>query len=326
LYYHTGALGTTRAITTSNGANFDSCGQNANHPNGSFLTYAPFGAEIGGCTQSASPYKFTGKYRDAESTLDYFGARYYQSNLGRFLSPDFSNDPEPVPYANLANPQSLNLYAYVLNNPLAAGDPTGHSAFAGGYSDSGCEIDGADNGCGAPTPSGGGAVESPGLGIPPVPSEQINSLVLSEEGREFIEEQEGFSAVAYKDVAGNLTIGYGHLIHDGDNFSHGITRAQADKLLEKDVVGAERAVNRGVTRRVNQHQFDALVDFTFNEGAHAFVLSSLLRDLNAGRLNAMRADFSMYDVAGGRVIDDLVRRRRDEYIIFSQSRYPGVKH
>jgi len=71
----------------------------------------------------------TGKERDTESGNDYFGARYYASSMGRFMSPDFDgddDDPEPVPYANLENPQSLNLYGYVLNNPLTGTDPTGH--------------------------------------------------------------------------------------------------------------------------------------------------------------------------------------------------------
>jgi RHS repeat-associated protein len=64
--------------------------------------------------------KFTGKERDSESGLAYFGARYYGSALGRFTSPDSLVDQHP------ANPQSWNLYAYVRNNPLAAIDPTGN--------------------------------------------------------------------------------------------------------------------------------------------------------------------------------------------------------
>jgi RHS repeat-associated protein len=68
----------------------------------------------------------TGKERDTESGNDYFGARYYASTMGRFLSPDWSAKLEPVPYAKLDNPQSLNLYSYVLNNPLSAADPDGH--------------------------------------------------------------------------------------------------------------------------------------------------------------------------------------------------------
>ena len=46
--------------------------------------------------------------------------------MGRFLSPDWSEDPDAVPYADFTNPQSLNLYGYVDNNPLGYRDPTGH--------------------------------------------------------------------------------------------------------------------------------------------------------------------------------------------------------
>ena len=72
----------------------------------------------------------TGKERDAESGNDYFGARYYASSMGRFLSPDWSAKIEPVPYSKLDNPQTLNLYAYVGNNPLSRVDPTGHADIA----------------------------------------------------------------------------------------------------------------------------------------------------------------------------------------------------
>lgn len=70
--------------------------------------------------------QFTGKERDTESGNDYFGARYYASTMGRFLSPDWSAKVMPVPYAKLDNPQSLNLYAYVGNNPLSRIDRDGH--------------------------------------------------------------------------------------------------------------------------------------------------------------------------------------------------------
>ena len=87
--------------------------------------YAPFGQVFTG--SNLDPYKFTGKERDTESGLDYFGARYYGSSIGRFMSPDWSAKREAVPYAKLANPQSLNLYAYMNNNPLLGIDPDGHS-------------------------------------------------------------------------------------------------------------------------------------------------------------------------------------------------------
>jgi RHS repeat-associated protein len=69
---------------------------------------------------------FTGKERDAESGNDYFEARYYSSAMGRFMSPDFSDAAVPIPFATLSDPQTLNLYAYVRNNPLGLVDAYGH--------------------------------------------------------------------------------------------------------------------------------------------------------------------------------------------------------
>jgi RHS repeat-associated protein len=87
--------------------------------------FAPFGQQLD-ANLTTERYKFTGKERDAESGLDYFGARYYASNMGRFMSPDWADKPEAVPYSSLDNPQSLNLYGYVLNNPLSHADADGH--------------------------------------------------------------------------------------------------------------------------------------------------------------------------------------------------------
>jgi RHS repeat-associated protein len=78
-----------------------------------------------------SGYGFTGKERDQESGLDFFGARYYGSALGRFTSPDWSATPQPVPYASLNDPQTLNLYAYVRNNPVTNRDLEGHVCIFG---------------------------------------------------------------------------------------------------------------------------------------------------------------------------------------------------
>jgi RHS repeat-associated protein len=77
-------------------------------------------------------YHFTGKERDAESGNDYFGARYYASSMGRFMSPDWSSNPVSIPFARLDNPQSLNRYSYVGNNPLSHFDPYGHLGCPGG--------------------------------------------------------------------------------------------------------------------------------------------------------------------------------------------------
>src|SRR5882762_6295377 len=82
--------------------------------------YYPWGGELQFTNNDSNHYKFTGKERDTETGLDYFGGRYYGNALGRFLTPDFGGPmliPDPVPWADLENPQTLNLYAYVQNNP-----------------------------------------------------------------------------------------------------------------------------------------------------------------------------------------------------------------
>ncbi len=81
--------------------------------------YMPFGEEPSGGT--ATTHKFTGKERDPESRLDYFGSRYYSGSLGRFLSTDVG---PPI----FLSPQSWNRYSYVLNNPLRFIDPDGERA------------------------------------------------------------------------------------------------------------------------------------------------------------------------------------------------------
>jgi RHS repeat-associated protein len=71
--------------------------------------------------------RYTGKERDTESGLDYFGARYFGSSMGRFMSPDWSSVPDTVPHADFNDPQTLNLYAYAANNPVSFSDSDGHS-------------------------------------------------------------------------------------------------------------------------------------------------------------------------------------------------------
>ena len=119
-WLHSDQVGTTRLLTDQSGNNLVQCNQNSYYAQGGLLTYAPFGAELD-CTQAQTDFKFTGKERDAESGLDYFGARYYGSTTGRFMSPD----PVFISAQRLMDPQSLNLYSYVRNNSPGLTDDTG---------------------------------------------------------------------------------------------------------------------------------------------------------------------------------------------------------
>jgi RHS repeat-associated protein len=98
-------------------------------------TSLPYGNDLtqSGTCGDASEHHYTGKVRDSEtgyaSGNDDFGARYFASSEGRWLSPDWSAAAEAVPYASYGSPQTLNLYAFSGNNPISRSDPDGHSPY-----------------------------------------------------------------------------------------------------------------------------------------------------------------------------------------------------
>jgi RHS repeat-associated protein len=139
-YYLQDQIGTSRVIATSAGTMcYDA-------------DYTPFGQELAYTTTCSQNYKFTGTERDTETANDHTWFRGYEWNLGRWMSPD--------PLAgDVTNPQSLNRYAYVLNNPTNFVDPLGlrkpkdeplpgaaaYLGAMGGYG--GCTMDGVDTPC-----------------------------------------------------------------------------------------------------------------------------------------------------------------------------------
>lgn len=124
------------------------------------IDYYPYGGvENDYCPNVAQNYKFTGKERDSESGLDHFEARYYTSNIGRFMTPDWAARPTAVPYAVFGDPQSLNLYVYVRNDPVTRADLDGHQDTNGAAADCGdapCSGKGStDNGPSGPAQNKG---------------------------------------------------------------------------------------------------------------------------------------------------------------------------
>jgi len=85
--------------------------------------YYPWGGELQIVNTDTNHYKFTGKERDTESGLDYFGARFYGNFYSRFISAD-----RPFADQHLEDPQSWNLYIYATNNPLTYVDQGGFGA------------------------------------------------------------------------------------------------------------------------------------------------------------------------------------------------------
>lgn len=111
LFYHQDHLGSTNVVTDGPGNTVQEV-----------ISYYPFGETLDdtGLREIINvPYKFTGQELDSETGLYNYNARLYSPDFGRFISPDtIVSDP--------TNPQSLNRYSYVLNNPLNYTDPTGH--------------------------------------------------------------------------------------------------------------------------------------------------------------------------------------------------------
>jgi RHS repeat-associated protein len=99
-------LGSTSVIADTTGASVAT------------MRFYPFGGTRSSSGAMPTDKLFTGQRLD-QSGLYYYGARYYDAMIGRFISPDTI-----VP--NPANPQTLNRYSYCLNNPLRYIDPSGH--------------------------------------------------------------------------------------------------------------------------------------------------------------------------------------------------------
>ncbi|MFA5060642.1 MAG: LamG-like jellyroll fold domain-containing protein [Candidatus Omnitrophota bacterium] len=113
-YYHGDHLGSTNVVTDSAGVLKE------------LIEYEPYGQfsrheRLGTSDEEQAQFYFTGKQLDDETGLYYYGARYYDPKLGRFITADtIVQDP-------VGNPQTLNRYSYVSNNPVNRTDPDGHS-------------------------------------------------------------------------------------------------------------------------------------------------------------------------------------------------------
>ncbi len=125
-YYFSDHLGSASMITDAAGT-MSACPTNPSLITGEDESdYYPYGGEMQLCNRVPQNYKFTGKERDSETGLDNFGARYHSSNLGRWMTPDWAARPTAVPYAMFGDPQTLNLYGFVANNPINRVDADGH--------------------------------------------------------------------------------------------------------------------------------------------------------------------------------------------------------
>lgn len=120
--------------------------------------------------------------------------------------------------------------------------------------------------------------------------------------------------------AGKETIGYGHVLREGEEWMRpGITVEQAEDLLVKDVEETEKALRALIRVPVNDNQFSALVSLTFNIGPGRLKRSNLLAKLNVEDFQGAAAEFLDFNQAGGKVLKGLTSRRLEEHNLFNTS-------
>lgn len=137
----------------------------------------------------------------------------------------------------------------------------------------------------------------------------------NEAGKDIIRQCEGLRLKAYLCPAGKLTIGYGHT---GPDVKTGmtITEEDANTLLSRDLVAAEKAIAGAVSVTITDNQFSALVSFVFNLGAGNFYGSTLLKKLNANDIFGAADEFLRWNKVNGQVLAGLTRRREAERTLF----------
>lgn len=134
----------------------------------------------------------------------------------------------------------------------------------------------------------------------------------SAQGIDLIKSFESFSPVSYLCPAGLRTIGYGHVILEGEYYES-LSLEAGEDLLKRDLLQMERAVIRNINIALDQNQFDALVSLTFNIGPSALQRSTLRQKINyESGISEIKQEFMKWVYSGGKVLSGLVRRRMAE--------------
>lgn len=129
---------------------------------------------------------------------------------------------------------------------------------------------------------------------------------------------ESFQSEPYVCAGGKLTIGYGTRI-EADQYKNGISEAEADEMLRKDVSTVREKVLSLVSVDLSQGEEDALVSFVYNVGVTAFANSTMLKKLNQGDKAGAANEFGRWIKAGGKVRKGLILRREIEKRLFTGS-------
>lgn len=146
-------------------------------------------------------------------------------------------------------------------------------------------------------------------------------MVINEAGLKLIKEYEGLRLKAYPDPGSKnglpWTIGYGHTkgVKEGDV----ITEAQAEAFLLEDLKAVYDVIDKYVKTELNENQFSALTSFIENIGETLFAKSSVLKYINAGKLDSVPGRMALYRLNDGKVMAGLVRRRTAEGALWMET-------
>ena len=142
-------------------------------------------------------------------------------------------------------------------------------------------------------------------------------MKISADGIALIKQFEGFSATPYLCPAGVWTIGYGHVLTPGERATYAsIGEDWAERWLAMDVAVAENAVRQMISVPLRQHQFDALVSFTYNLGSGVLQCCTLRRVINREEKTAIPRQWMRWVWGGGHKLPGLVRRRAAELAFY----------
>ena len=130
----------------------------------------------------------------------------------------------------------------------------------------------------------------------------------------FIGHWEGCELKAYRCSAGVWTLGYGHTegVKEGDT----CTAEEAASWLVEDIESRQKALAHYINKPVTEGQFIALTSLVFNVGVSNVLKSKLLRKLNAGDFESAAEEFLDFDLANGKKVPGLTRRRKAETELF----------
>lgn len=131
---------------------------------------------------------------------------------------------------------------------------------------------------------------------------------------DLIKKFEGCRLKVYKDAGGYPTVGIGHLLKNGEDYTE-ITMDEAEELLQKDLSMAIKGVLRYISVPLTDNQFGALVSFCFNLGNGCLQRSTLRQKINRGEWDVY-PEFIKYNKCKGRILLGLTRRRQAEANLF----------